>query len=178
MLIGDRLDSVLSDQLFTWSDEHTHGTCCCTSQTPQRPCAPAAAPSIYPAWLSNRAIQAMRQAGMQMCRWSQAWAQVLSVGELSGPASPDGLRAPGGSWTGFGVSCQLSANARDSGRDLRDQPRVAAPARGALTRLHEPVSSCHACTDRGGVWRGNSGQYAGRLARRKPGEFILCGGRR
>src|SRR5580700_1486443 len=118
MLIGSRLDGVLSDQLDTWSDEHTHGTCCCTSQTPQRPCASAAAPSIYPAWLSNRAIQAMRQAGMQMCRRSRAWAQVLSVGELSGPASADGLRAPGGSWTGFGVSCQLSADARDSGRDL------------------------------------------------------------
>jgi hypothetical protein len=178
MLINRCLDSVLSDQLLTWSDEHTHGTCCYTSKTPRCPCASAAAPPIYPAWLSNRAIQAMRQAGMQMCRWSRAWAQVLSVGELSGLASTDGLRAPGGSRTGFGVSCQLSTDARDFGRDLRDQPRVAAPPRGALTRLHEPVSSRPACTDRGGGWRRNSGQYAGRLARRKPGEFILCGGRR
>ena len=178
MLIGSCLNGVRSDQWYTWSDEHRNGTCCCTSQTPQCPCASAAAPSIYPAWLSNRAIQAMRQTGMQMCRWSRAWAQVLSVGELSGHASTDGLRAPGGSWTGFGVSCQLSADARDSGRDLRDQPRVAAPPRGALTRLHEPVSSCPACTDRGGGWRGNSGQYAGWLARRKPEEFIFCGGRR
>jgi hypothetical protein len=59
---------------------------------------------------------------------------------------------------------------------LRDQPRVAAPPRGAVTRLHEPVSSCPACTDRGGGWRGNSGQYAGWLARQKPGGFIFCGG--
>jgi len=178
MLIGSCLDGILSDQLCTWSDEYTYGTCCCTSQTPRRPCASAAAPSIDSAWLSNRAIQAMRQAGMQMCRWSRAWAQVLSVGELSRPAPADGLRAPGGLRASFGVSCQLSAYARDSGRDLRDQPRVAAPPRGPLTRLHEPVSRRPACTDRGGGWRGNSGQYAGGLARRKPGEFVLCGGRR
>ena len=178
MLIGSCLDGVLSDQLYTWSDEHTHGTRCCTSQTPQRPCASAAVPPIDPARLSNRAIQAMRQAGMQMRRWSGAWTQVLSVSELSRPASADGLRAPGGSWASFGISCQLSADARDSRRNLRDQPRVAAPPRGALTRLHEPVALRPACTDRRGGWRGSSGQYAGGLARRKPGEFIFCGGLR
>ena len=178
MLIGSCPYGISSDQLYTWSDEYTRETRCCTSQTPQRPCASAAAPAIDFAWLSDRTIQAMRQAGMQMRRRSRAWTQVLSVGELSRPAPANGLRAPRGLWASFGVSCQLSAGARDSARDLRNQPRVAAPPRGALTRLHEPVSSRPACTDRGGGWRGNSGQYAGRLARRKPGGFILCGGRR
>jgi hypothetical protein len=32
--------------------------------------------------------------------------------------------------------------------------------------------------DRCGSWRLASGQYAGWLARRKPGEFIFSGGRR
>jgi hypothetical protein len=32
--------------------------------------------------------------------------------------------------------------------------------------------------DRCGSWRRASGQYAGWLARRKPGEFIFSGGRR
>jgi hypothetical protein len=178
MLIGSCLYGISSDQCYTWSDEYTHEARCCTSQTPQRPCASAAAPSIDFAWFSNRAIQAMRQAGMQMRRRSRAWAQVLSVGELSRPAPANGLRAPGGLRASFGISCQLSADARDPGRDLRNQPRVAAPPRGALTRLHEPVSSRPACIDRGAGWRGNSGQYARRLARRKPGGFILRGGRR
>lgn len=178
MLICVSLCGILSDQLYTWSDEYTNEIGCCTSQAPQRPCASATAPSIYPARLSNRAIQAMRQAGMQMCRWSGAWTQVLSFGELSGPASADGLRAPRGLWASFGVSRQLSADARDSGRDLRDQPRVVASSRGALTRPHEPVARRPACTDRRGGWRGSSGQYAGGLARRKPGEFIFCGGLR
>ena len=178
MLIGSCQDGIQSDQLYTWSDEYTHRTRCCASQTPRRPRASAAAPSIDPARLSDRAIQAMWQAGMQMRRRSRAWTQVLSVGELSRPAPADGLRASGGLRASFGVPCQLSADARDSGRDLRDQPRVAAPPRGALTRPHEPVSRRSACTDRGGGWRGNSGQYAGGLARREPGQFIPCGGRR
>lgn len=178
MLISVCLCDILSDQLYTWSDEYTNRTSCCASQTPQRPCASAAAPSIYPARLFNREIQAMRQARMQMCRWSRAWTQVLSFGELSGPASTDGLRASGGSWTGFGVSRQLSADTRDSRRDLRDQPRVAASPRSALTRLHEPLASRPATTDRRAGWLGSSGQYAGRLAGRKPDEFIYCGGRR
>lgn len=178
MLIGVCLCGIMSDQLYTWSDEDTNRTSCCASQTPQRPCASAASPSICPARLFNREIQAMRQAGMQMCRRSRAWTQVLSFGELSGPASTDGLRAPGGSWTGFGVSRQLSADTRDSRRDLRDQPRVAASPRGALARLHEPVASRPSCTDRRGGWRGSFGQYAGGVARRKSDEFIYCGGLR
>ena len=164
MLIGSCLDGILSDQLCTWSDEYTYGTCCCTSQTPRRPCASAAAPSIDSAWLSNRAIQAMRQAGMQMCRWSRAWAQVLSVGELSRPAPADGLRAPGGLRASFGVSCQLSAYARDSGRDLRDQPRVAAPTRGALRTCHAPTGFCPPDAVRCGIGRHAPGQYVGSLA--------------
>jgi hypothetical protein len=32
--------------------------------------------------------------------------------------------------------------------------------------------------DRCGSWQRASSQYAGGLARREPGEFIFCGGRR
>ena len=178
MLISVCLCGILSDQLYAWSDEYTNSTSCCASQTPQRPCASAAAPSIYPARLFNREIQAMRQAGMQMCRWSRAWTQVLSVGELSGNAAADGLRAPGESWAGAGVSRQLPTDARDSGRDLRDQPRVIASSRDALKRCHEPMAGHLKWPDRCGSWRRASGQYAGELGRRKPDEFIFCGGRR
>ena len=178
MLSGICLCGILSDQFYTWSDEYTHGTRCCTSQTPQCPCTSVAPTPIHPAWLPDRAIQAMRQARMQMCRWSRAWTQILSVGELSGPAAADGLRAQGDLWAGVGVSRQLSTDPRDSGRDLRDQPRVAASSRGALKRLHERIASYPTWSDRCGSWRRASGQYAGWLARRKPGEFIFCGGRR
>ena len=178
MLIEVSFCDIVSDQLYTWSDEHTNRTSCCATQTPQCPCASDATRSIYPARLFNREIQAMRQAGMQMCRWSRTWTQVLSFGELSGPAAADGLRAPRGLWASFGVSRQLSADARDSGRDLRDQPRVVASARGTLTRQYEPLASRPSITGRRAGWLGSSGQYAGRLARRKPDESIYCGGRR
>jgi hypothetical protein len=176
MLNEVSLCGILSDQLYTWSDEHTNRTSCCATQTPQCPCASDAARSIYPARLFNREIQAMRQAGMQMRRWAWTWPQVLSFGELSGPAAPDGLRAPRGLWANFGFSRQLSSDARDPGRDLQDQPRVVASARGTLTRQYEPLASRLSITDRRAGWLGNSGQYAGRLARRKQDEFIYCGG--
>jgi hypothetical protein len=178
MLIGSCLCDILSDQLYTWSDQHTYGTCRCSSQTPHRPFASTTAPSVDLAWLSNRAIQAMWQARMQMCRWSWAWPQVLSVGELSRPSSADGLRAPRGLWASFGVSHQLSSDPRDSGRDLRDQPGVTSSSRGTLKRCYERMVINPTWSDRCGGWRRASGQYAGRLARREPGEFIFCGGRR
>lgn len=168
---------ILSDQLYTWSDEHTDGTRCCTSQTPQLPCTPAAPAQSHPARFPHRALQTVWQAGMQMRRWPRSWPQVLFVGELSRPAAADGLRAPGDLWTGVGVSRQLSPDPRDSGRDLRDQPRVAASSRGALKRRHEPMANHPTWSDRCGSWRRASGQYAGWLARRKPGEFTCCGGR-
>jgi hypothetical protein len=178
MLNEVSLYGILSDQLFKWSDGYTNRTSCCPTETPQCPCASDAARSIYPARLFNREIQAMRQAGMQMCRWARSWSEVLSFGELSGPAAPDGLRASRGLWASFGVSRQLSSDTRDSGRDLRDQPRVVASARGTLTRQYEPLASRLSTNDRRAGWLGSSGQYAGRLARRKPDEFIYCGGRR
>ncbi len=178
MLNEVRLCGIVSDQLYTWSDGHTNRTSCCATQTPRCPCASDAARSIYPARLFNREIQAMRQARMQMCRWARTWAQILSFGELSRFATSDGLRAPRGVWASFGVSCQLSSDARDSGRDLRDQPRVVASARGTLTRQYEPLASRLSTNDRRAGWLGSSGQYAGRLARRNPDEFIYCGGRR
>jgi hypothetical protein len=176
MLNEVNLCGILSDQLFTWSDEHTNRASCSATQTPPCPCASDAARSIYPARLFNREIQAMRQARMQMCRWARTWTQVLSFGELSGPSAADGLRAPRGLWASFGVSRELSSDARDSGRDLRDQPRVVAPARGTLTRQYGPLASRLSITDRRAGWLGSSGQYAGRLARRKPDEFIYFGG--
>src|SRR5271166_3668272 len=159
--------ALISDQLYTWSDEYPERTRCHTAETPQRSCASTAPPQIDPAWFPHRALQTMWQAGMQMRRRPRTWPQILSVGELSRAAAANGLRAAGGLWANGGVPRQLSSCPRDSGDDLRDQPRTAAPSRGALTRHHERSTACPPRPDRFEIGQRASRQYACRLARRQ-----------
>jgi len=159
--------SLRSDQSITWSDEYTERIRCRAAKTPRRSRASTAPAQINSARLAHRAIQAMWQARVQMRRWAGTWAQVLSVGKLSGPAAANGLCAPRCLWRNGRVSGQLSPKPRDSGSNLRDQPRIVAPSRGALKRCYERAARCRSSPDRCGIGRRASGQYAGRLARRQ-----------
>jgi hypothetical protein len=175
-----RISSIVlaSDQLYTWSDGYTKRIRCRAAKSPQRSCAPTSPAEIDPARFPHRALQALRQAGMQVCRWARTWAEVLSVGKLSRPAAANGLRATGCLRPNSGVSRQLSPKPRDSGDDLRDQPGTSAPPRGALEGHHERVIRRHPRPDRCGIGRRVSRQYARSLDRRRPAEFVLCGGSR
>jgi len=178
MLTGISFVALLSDQLSTWSDGYSKRTRCRTTKAPQRSCAPTAAAEIDSARLPHRALQTVRQAGLQVRRRSRTWAEVLSVGKLSRPAATNGLRAPGSLWANGGVPRQLSSCPRASGNDLRDQPRTAAPPRGALERHHERVTRRRPRPDRRGIGRRVSRQYARMLARWRSRDFVLCGGSR
>jgi hypothetical protein len=178
MLTRVSLIVLLSDQLFAWSDGYSERTRCRTTKAPQRSCAPTPAPEIDLARLPHRALQTVRQAGMQVRRRSRTWAEVLSFGKLSRPTAANGLRATGCLRSDSGVSGQLSPEPRDSGNDLRDQPRTSAPPRGALERHHERVTRRRPCPDRCGIGRRVSRQYARRLDRRRPGESVFFGGSR
>ena len=178
MLTSLFLVSLRSDQFLAWSDEYTERISCRAAKTPRGSRASTAPAQIDSARLAHRTIQAMWQAGVQMRRWTRTWPQVLSVGKLSGPAAANGLCAAGCLWRNGRVSGQLSSKPRDSGSNLRDQPRVVAPSRGALKRCHERAAGCRPRPDRCGIGRRASGQYAGRLARRQRGKFAFCGGGR
>ena len=178
MLTGTIMSVILSDQCYTWSDDDKDKTRRRAAETPRCSGAPAAAAEIDPARFADRAVQTMRQAGMQMRRGARTWPQVLPVGEFSGATAADGLRAARDIFTGGGVCRQLSPGPRDSRRDLRHQPRVAASPRGTLRRHHEPAASHPSYLDRCGGWRHDSGQHVGRLARRNSGGFVLFGGGR
>ena len=178
MLTSLSFVSLRSDQFLAWSDGYTERISCRAAKTPRGTCAPTAPAQIDSARLAYRTIQAMWQAGMQMRRWTRTRPQVLSVGKLSWPAAANGLCAAGCLWRNGRVSCQLSSKPRDSGIDLRDQPRIFAPSRGALKRRHERAAGCRPRPDRCGIGRRASRQYAGRLARWQRGEFVLCGGSR
>jgi hypothetical protein len=178
MLTKISLIALLSDQLYTWSDGYSKRTRCRTAKTPQRSYPPTAAAEIDLARLPHRTIQALWQAGMQMCRRARTWSQVLSIGELSRRAAANGLRPAGCSWANGRVSRQLSPKPRDSREYLRNQPRTVAPPRGALERHDERVARFCPRLDRCGIGRHARRQYARRVARRRPGEFVLCGGGR
>ena len=121
-----------SDQLVTWSDEHTAAASGHLAQTPHCSSAPITATPCHPAWLPYRALQALRKAGMQMRRRPRSRSQVLSFCQLSGLTAANGLRTAGVLRTNGRAPCQLSPSPRDLRRDLRDQPRTAAPPRGTL----------------------------------------------
>ncbi len=176
MLTRISLIALLSDQLYTWSDEYSERTRCRTTKAPQRSCAPVAAAEIDLARFPHRALQTVRQAGMQVRRRSRTWAEVLSVGKLSRPAAANGLRATGCLRPNSGVPRQLSPEPRDSGNDLRDQPRTSASPRGALERHYERVTRRRPRPDRCGIGRRVSRQYARSLDRRQPRERVFFGG--
>ena len=170
-----KVHSILSDQLYTWSDRnnaeraHRH-----IAKTPQHSSAPTAPAQSDPPRLPHRALQTMWQTGMQMRRRSWSWAQVLSVGELPGLASENGLRAAGGLRSDGRVPHQLPPSPRDLGEDLRDQQRTAATPGGTLRGHHEECTFCSGRTDRCGFGRCAPRQYARPLARRQP-RFVHCG---
>src|ERR1017187_772883 len=82
---------LFSDQLFTWSDENPKADHRRFAKTPPSAPAPAASAQRDPARFPHRALQTLRQARMQMRSRPRSWPQILSVGELSRPAPPNGL---------------------------------------------------------------------------------------
>src|SRR5438270_9309443 len=169
------LTVIESDQLYTWSDEqHTEEATGDLAQTPHCSSAPTTAAPGDPAWLPDRALQALRQAGMQMRRRSRSRSQILPVCQLPGLAAANGLCATGVLHANSGVPRQLSPSPRDLRGDLRDQPRVAAPPRGALRNgrersafLTDVAYRCERCE----TGRRAPRQYARRLAGRPSKPF-------
>ena|SRR2546425_10326973 len=167
--------AVESDQLYTWSDEYPETAHCRIAKTPQ--CSPAPIP-LAPsdaARFSHRALQTLRQAGLQMRRGSRAWPQVLSVGQLSGLAAANGLRASGIVRANGRVPVELPPSPRDLRGDLRDQPRTAPPSRDAVKGRHERSAFRPPRTARCELGRRAPRQYARRLARRQSRGFVYCG---
>ena len=160
-----------ADQFSTWSDHNALPTAqtnfCCVASTPPTALAPPATPRSSFARLPHRALQTMRQAGMQVRSRSRSWPQVLPLGQSLWPTTANGLPPPGLSKPGQRVSCQLPSATRDLGRGLRHQSRTAMPPRGALSHSHETRSGFALLSLRSQTRRPAPGQYALRLARRR-----------
>lgn len=158
---------LLSDQLYIWSDQDERGTRFRTQTTPQALAAQTASPGVGPARLAHRAIQALWQARLQVRAGSRTRPQVLPVRELPGPSASNGLRSAGRLRRDPRARRQLSSHSRDPRRDLRDQPRTAAPSRGALRDSGEPGPQLAHHPHRFPLWRPAPRQHARGLARRR-----------
>jgi hypothetical protein len=123
---------ILSDHVYDWSARSIREIILCVAQAPAGVAAQIAALGCSAARLTHRALQALWQAGLQMCRGSRSRPEVLPVGELSGRAAANGLRATGKSGSHSRARRQLPRGAYDARRGLRDQPRTASAPRGAL----------------------------------------------
>src|ERR1700693_5434295 len=87
--------SLLSDHAYDWSARSIKQDIVGIAQAPTELVARAAAVGRDLARLADRALQALRQARLQMRRGSRSLPQVLPVGELSWGAAADGLRDAG-----------------------------------------------------------------------------------
>jgi hypothetical protein len=123
---------ILSDHVYDWSDTSIGEILLCVAQAPAIAATQIATLGCGAARLTDRALQALWQAGLQMCRGSGSRPEVLPVGELSGRAAADGLRTTGKSGSHSRARRQLTRSAHGARRGLRDQPRAATAPRGAL----------------------------------------------
>jgi hypothetical protein len=160
-----------SDQLYTWSDKNGKRACCHIEKTSADASASTAPAEVNPPRLADRALQTLWQAGLQMCRRSRPWPEVLPFGEPSGLAAANGLCAAGVSRPDCRVRCQLPPSPRNLRSDFRDQPRTVAPPGGALKGRHERSALRPPCTHRCWIGWCAPGQYGGSLAGWQPGWF-------
>ena len=98
--------------------------------------------------LAGRALQAMWQAGVQVCPGAGSWSQILSLSKPCRASSGDDLRAPGLGRAGGGLSCESCGCPRTVGGDLRDKPDVVKKSRGFLSTcdgrctVNQPPGEC------------------------------------
>jgi len=123
---------LLSGHVYDWSARSFGKIIVSVTKAPAIAVAKAPASGCGVARLADRALQALRQPWLQMCRRTRPRPEVLPVGELSRRATADGLRAPGKSGGHSRARRQLPRGAHDARGGLRDQPRAVTAPRGAL----------------------------------------------
>lgn len=128
---------LLSDQYITWSAHYAGQTFFQPTPAPHKPPTATAPLGCYRARFADRALQALRQAGLQMRQRPWAWSQVLPLHQSSWQASADGLCSPGLSGAGKAVLGEFPNHQGHPGRDLRYQPRTPAPPRAVITNTGE-----------------------------------------
>ena len=129
---------VCSDQFYNWSAK---GARCDRSKQKIDECVEAQADAAvegssavgrHSSWLTNRAIQTLRQVRMSVCTRPRTWSEVLSVDHTSEVTATDGIRSGELPPAGHGSVGELQALARRAGGGLCNQHRTASSQRKAV----------------------------------------------
>lgn len=134
--------SMVSDQLYDWSDKLDQDVDRRLAEKTRRPSSSASAAGFGSSRFAHRALQALWQARLQVCRWPRSRSQALLVGELPGDPADHGIRAAIRSRCGRGTAGELSRGAADPRPDLLAQPRDPASKRRAGLK-RRGVCGCH-----------------------------------
>jgi hypothetical protein len=165
-----------SDHIKMWSDAVERRTHHNSAKTTWRLAQGSAAPRRHFARLPDQALQALRQAQLQVRERSRSWTQVLPLGQSLERATLHGIRPSGPVRQGLRVSRQLPSTTPDPRRGLRHQPRTPEAQGGVLSHAREGRLSLQ--FDRSRNRRRPDRQHVGRLAGRRQIPETLFGGER
>jgi hypothetical protein len=169
---------IWSDHAFTWSAIYTEETLQRSTKASSDSSRQAASPRWHPSRFSHRTLQALWQAWLQMRQGPRSWSQVLLIRQLPEIAAASGLCSGEPSCADQEIPRQLSARSRSLRADLRDQPRVATPSRGAL-KAHDEHHFFFAHRAHGfPISKHDRRQHARKLAGLSIQYFDDCGGGR
>ena len=170
---------IWSDQSFRWSAAaYAKEILCRPTKAPSGSTWQAAAPRCHPSRFSHRTLQALWQAWLQMRQGTWPWSQVLLVRELPKITAANRLCSAEPSCRDQEIPRQLSTRSRNLRADLRDQPRPAAPPRGALRTHDEHRFFRTHRADRSPISKHDRRQYARELVGLFTQCFDNCGGHR
>jgi len=156
------IDIIKSDQLIKWSDNAEKESFLFTTEKERVSSTAIQVRNRHYSWFSNRALQTLWKAGMQMCQNSWPWAEVLFINQLSQTKARDGLCTIGLQEAGRKVFKEFSYCTRYPGRNLYDKPGTSPAKREVLNKGYG--SSCRIrCLD---SWNFNC-QHDRRLSERK-----------
>ncbi len=170
------LRELLSDQSYTWSDTYARYFDHSTQAPAQATVTQVSAVGYCSARLADRALQTLRQAGLQMRDRSGARPEALLVGKPHRRSTSHGLRSTRHSAASGRVSCQLSRDPRQARSAVRNQSGVASPPGTVLGAGGECLFYSSHRHLRHHCRRNTDGQYAGGLVARAHRFLPPCGG--
>lgn len=138
-----KLNSVKSDQLYKWSDIYETKIYSYSTSKKKDPFTQASTLRGHFTWLFNRALQALWQAGLQVCRWPRPWTKVLPVGKQTRKQTSDGLCSTRFKAKGRRILGKSSKDKDHFRRALRYQSRAFTPKGEVLARSPPKVRDCH-----------------------------------
>ncbi len=164
---------IRSDHLTGRSDCHagfsSDSAAQTTPQTDARPSSTRAAA----ARVADRNLQALRATELPLCQRTGTRSEAISGHQSAWRATAPGLRAECRARARRPFDRQPPQSSRSAQRDLRDQRRTAAPARGSRVDRHGPGP----CRLRPGQGRRHSCRHGGVLPRRRRLAVPSGGGR-